>query len=42
MSKTCHYCKENTHHDILFEGKNIRMVQCEKCLKRTIEEKRVK
>jgi transposase len=42
MSKTCHYCKENTHHIILYENENERMVQCEKCSKRTLETKKVK
>jgi hypothetical protein len=39
MSKTCRHCKENTHHDILYENEDGRMVQCEKCLKKTIEMK---
>ena len=42
MSKTCHYCKENTHHIILSDDEKGRMIQCEKCLKKTLEMKKVK
>jgi len=40
VSKTCHYCKENTHHIILKDDEDGRLVQCEKCLRKTLEAKK--